>query len=767
MLSSRYLQQLLLYSICLGLVPVLALGMFSYHKSSEAVRENIKQSTLHSLALSRAAVEQTLGQIDAAVIQLISQPSFQERMNRRMTEDDFDVYRELSAALSNLPMARYGIGNVALVNVERDWIINGAGLAAYSGSAERSRIEGYAKLPKTSSWVTTFSAAADGEDGAGGAAKITLVKKLPLLSNSPEPKGLFVLDVLMDDLTGVLSPDNQVGTLTIADGRGTVLSDPGQVLRQAGEPGRRFLGELPSFPEVWHTVAGWSPDVYLTTLRSSYNDWTYISAVPVREMNRDIRAIAWITLWVTGAVAAAALLFGWLGTRKIYSPVRRLYDVARTARSVSSGDPSGDEFQFIEQRIERLVEDGDLLRGQMQRFLPQLNELFVIKLLHDQMRSEEIAERLNDLNFPQAGVRYCVLALQIDDLEENHYAESDRDLLLFAVGNIVAELVPPATRLPPVVLHETQATVLALTAADAEAFKEAVNEIVRRIFGAVKQFLRVKVSIGVGQPYERLKDTHQAFAEGLEALRYRLNLGTGIVLHYDEVHPPFRQAAPYPKDGERELLDAIRMQDEEWALACLKSFIRSALGASVSPREFQLIMGRLLLRLLELVEPDDADSAPILSHKSVFEELSRVVSAHDAETLFREEVVQPIVRCMAERRKTAYDSITQSVIGLIEREYDTNLTLESCAARLHFHPTYVGRVFRKEAGISFSEYLAQYRLNVSKKWLTESDMKVQDIAARLKYNSPAAFIRYFRNMEGVTPGQYREKTVRLKVGDAN
>ncbi|MNG28343.1 HTH-type transcriptional regulator YesS [compost metagenome] len=66
-------------------------------------------------------------------------------------------------------------------------------------------------------------------------------------------------------------------------------------------------------------------------------------------------------------------------------------------------------------------------------------------------------------------------------------------------------------------------------------------------------------------------------------------------------------------------------------------------------------------------------------------------------------------------------------------------------------------MFRQETGINFAEYLAQYRLDIAKRWLRETNMTVTDIAEKLNYNNPANFIRYFRKMEGITPGQYRGK----------
>ncbi|MGV2787726.1 helix-turn-helix domain-containing protein, partial [Clostridium perfringens] len=64
--------------------------------------------------------------------------------------------------------------------------------------------------------------------------------------------------------------------------------------------------------------------------------------------------------------------------------------------------------------------------------------------------------------------------------------------------------------------------------------------------------------------------------------------------------------------------------------------------------------------------------------------------------------------------------------------------------------------FSREQGISFSEYLQQYRFEKAKRWLIETDMKIGEIAEKLTYTNPQNFIRFFRKMENITPGQYRQ-----------
>lgn len=101
-------------------------------------------------------------------------------------------------------------------------------------------------------------------------------------------------------------------------------------------------------------------------------------------------------------------------------------------------------------------------------------------------------------------------------------------------------------------------------------------------------------------------------------------------------------------------------------------------------------------------------------------------------------------------------SISEEIIHIIQEEYDSNLTLESIAQRLQYNPNYLSSIFSKEMNTSFSEYLTQYRINIAKEWLIETDWSIKVISDKLNYNNPQNFIRSFKKIEGITPGKYRK-----------
>jgi AraC-like DNA-binding protein len=62
-----------------------------------------------------------------------------------------------------------------------------------------------------------------------------------------------------------------------------------------------------------------------------------------------------------------------------------------------------------------------------------------------------------------------------------------------------------------------------------------------------------------------------------------------------------------------------------------------------------------------------------------------------------------------------------------------------------------------EFGTSYSELLAEVRLDTACYLLVESDHRIADIAARLGFAGTSSFSRTFRRLMKIQPGAYRKQ----------
>lgn len=76
------------------------------------------------------------------------------------------------------------------------------------------------------------------------------------------------------------------------------------------------------------------------------------------------------------------------------------------------------------------------------------------------------------------------------------------------------------------------------------------------------------------------------------------------------------------------------------------------------------------------------------------------------------------------------------------------------------------RGFRQLYGTSIKEYELRKRLEAAALLLQEDDLTMQEITARCGYSSQSSFVRAFKDVYGITPGQWRNQHVTLTYKEA-
>lgn len=100
-------------------------------------------------------------------------------------------------------------------------------------------------------------------------------------------------------------------------------------------------------------------------------------------------------------------------------------------------------------------------------------------------------------------------------------------------------------------------------------------------------------------------------------------------------------------------------------------------------------------------------------------------------------------------------STFMQLIRYVNANYREGISLSSAAEALHISPNYISQLFKKETGVNFVHYINQKRLEDAKKLLNATQKPVTEIAVEVGFNDYFYFMKTFKKIVGVTPGQYR------------
>lgn len=111
------------------------------------------------------------------------------------------------------------------------------------------------------------------------------------------------------------------------------------------------------------------------------------------------------------------------------------------------------------------------------------------------------------------------------------------------------------------------------------------------------------------------------------------------------------------------------------------------------------------------------------------------------------------------QQSRAYDR-EQKILARVHQFLDDNigrhLSLAQIAEAVYFNPSYLSRYYKRMTGRNLFDYINVSKTDAACAMLRDHQLKIQDIALKLGFESASYFTTFFRKMVGKGPQEYRE-----------
>lgn len=99
----------------------------------------------------------------------------------------------------------------------------------------------------------------------------------------------------------------------------------------------------------------------------------------------------------------------------------------------------------------------------------------------------------------------------------------------------------------------------------------------------------------------------------------------------------------------------------------------------------------------------------------------------------------------------------RAAIDYIEAHISDELSIRHVSEVAGYHPAYFSNLFKRELGMSYSDFLAGLRIQRAKEMLSQSSQTLQQIADACGFSDLSYFSVKFKRVVGMTPSQWRTK----------
>ena len=364
-------------------------------------------------------------------------------------------------------------------------------------------------------------------------------------------------------------------------------------------------------------------------------------------------------------------------------------------------------------------------------------------------KKEDIQEEIIRMGLAfQTDDKYILILLHLRK-EVLSDRETPEDLSCFILSNILAELLTSSIQVENVASWEDggEIYVTVVSDKDCESLKESIAEL--------KDVLR--------RYYEN--PFYVGYVSG-QCEIFRLGEIRSEILAYDRAHvydggEIFFFSELNKQDGKVE-----KLLDQKLILQCLEKgervklleYLQKTMSLARKKNHSLTNMQYLQMELLRIVgiflNKYEMDLEFLYSDTVYMDIQKKALTSEFDMVRWNTYVINKVFDSVENRKKGM--GLVDVMVDYIRNHYEENLTRNTLAELVHFSPEYVGKMFKREMGVSINDYLNTLRVSKAKNMIASTNYKIVDIALMVGFENMSYFSSVFKKYEGISPAEYKK-----------
>ncbi|MCT4597674.1 MAG: AraC family transcriptional regulator [Vallitalea sp.] len=470
-----------------------------------------------------------------------------------------------------------------------------------------------------------------------------------------------------------------------------------------------------------------------------YN-WTFVVAQKLDDLSKPTIVLRNINIISCFVILFIALILAYFFSDYLYKPIRKLIDKVNQITQIDTINSKND-YQLIDKVIAYLFTENVKLNSDYQYVFPYFKDYSIHDLLNKNTFDLNNFQQVLDLLDVEFRFKNNYLALiEMDNNDNTIKDKIDKCLNNNDIITIVSQI------------NETRLLVIMNTELN-------VNDIYIQLSKMHNVFYNenIALTISLSDEFQNLENINIYYEAVQKQLDYKFFVGGNKIL-FHMIPQQIEQNIFYDKNMEKELLNNLKKQDEEKACLALRKLTKGLEGNIKNIDYIKYIYFQVCLNIIDQTTNFGFSLQDIgITNSEIFRKIN------DANTLdemydFIYCIIRKSIQLFSKLNVMQHDNIISKVKEYLNNNYDKDLSLEMIADYVYLSPGYLSTLFKTENGITVFDYLTNVRMEKAKVVLLENqNMKIQDIANMLGYNSSQSFIRYFKKYYNMTPNQFRKK----------
>ncbi|MHA6482148.1 helix-turn-helix domain-containing protein [Paenibacillus sp. strain BS8-2] len=491
----------------------------------------------------------------------------------------------------------------------------------------------------------------------------------------------------------------------------------------------------------------------LTALYIQSDKTSYYTALllPLNTQGGFVADIIWITILISLLAIVTGGVILYVNSKRLYAPI---YQWLKAENYTQEGQiENRDEWTWLRSRWQLLKED-------LQKNEPVLRKSFLSALLggYYSESKKDLPDLLNrrQITHNQKCVVFIVDAGEY--LTYKSFKEEDEALVHAAISNIFEELIRPYhLEGDSFKRFEVNQSIFILyyprDASDAQA-QQMTKQITQALIMSIKTYLKFPATLGLGKIRQSVLELRDSYLEAIEALQYRIIREKDQIIDINDVIK-VRDRFEYPFDISKKIVKELRSANRREVENSFNEFVDAIRLKTYSDQTYRQIFLMLYDAMIQGLNYFSYEAVNELLNKNGYEKILHAQSFTEIEQWFKQDWIISCFLLIERENESKGKQIIESAKQYIAMTLDQDHSLNLVAEQVNLNPSYFSRLFRKETGQNFLQYVSSIKADEAKKQLEQTDDPIYSIAEKVGYTEQT-FRRVFKSQTGMSPNEYRK-----------
>lgn len=254
--------------------------------------------------------------------------------------------------------------------------------------------------------------------------------------------------------------------------------------------------------------------------------------------------------------------------------------------------------------------------------------------------------------------------------------------------------------------------------------------------------------VGVSSPESDLGYFRNAFEEAAEARKYSFFTGKRLV-HGSQV--AYCDETPFVQRSPQLLARQVGTRGYSELVHTINALIGQAARGKLRPHVFEETVLQLLDIIAEAFRRQEKDGDALSCLRAIY--------CFDTVDTYRLALLEWLdsvhSRVVVESENFKNRERMEKAVAYIHENYGKSLNMAVVSNQVSMNYSVFSHIFKEYVGKNFVDYLRDVRIAKARELLTETDMRISEIGARVGYENDKYFMKSFKAAVGISPTEFR------------